>query len=344
LSGVAAEGGTAVAIGSRQPQRVLGGLVSGNYFNVLGIRAQVGRTFAPDEDAAPGAHPVVVLSHALWTEHFGADPGVIGTRVAINGQPFTIIGVAPHRFTGAAFATDPYQLWMPMAMQGAAMPGRAGLLTNASQGWLRVVGRLRDGVTTVEADAEARVIARQASAPPTNAEPAKSARVLPMRGGLLPWEQDSLAPVFGLVSIVPVLVLLGVRERRERPDGTTQPPTRVTLTCGGHQPARRLVATRRRIAGHRAAGRPRRFRGLAGPVRHRRPLGDALGGRALLALTAHRRGHRHRRQAVLLRPAPAFTATRFEVLPVLKDEGVMSTVARSCPAARRLVVAQVACR
>ena len=123
--------------------------MSGNYFDVLGIRAQLGRTFAPDEDTAPGAHPVVVLSDALWTDQFGADPGVIGTRVAINGQPFTIIGVAQRGFTGAAFATDPYLLWMPMAMQGAAMPRAAGLLTDANQTWLRVVGRLRDGVTAV---------------------------------------------------------------------------------------------------------------------------------------------------------------------------------------------------
>ena len=75
LAGVAAEGGTAMAIGSRRPQRVLGALVSGNYFDVLGLRAQIGRTFAPDEDMVPGAHPVVVLSDALWTAQFGAESG-----------------------------------------------------------------------------------------------------------------------------------------------------------------------------------------------------------------------------------------------------------------------------
>jgi hypothetical protein len=102
LSGVAAEGGTVMAIGSRPPERVLGGLVSGNYFDVLGVRARIGRTFVPEEDAVPGASPVVVLSDALWTGQFGGDPGVIGTRVAINRQPFIIIGVAPRGFTGAA--------------------------------------------------------------------------------------------------------------------------------------------------------------------------------------------------------------------------------------------------
>jgi len=350
LSGVAAEGGTAVAVGSRQPQRVLGGLVSGNYFDVLGIRAQVGRTFASREDSVPGAHPVVVLSHALWTEQFAADQGVVGTRVAINGQPFTIIGVAPDGFTGAAFATDPYQLWMPLAMQGTAMPGRVGLLSDANQGWLRLVGRLRDGVTAVEADAEARVIARQAGAPPANGEPPKSARVMPMRGGLLPWEQDSLAPVFGLVSIVPLLVLLVACANA------------ANVLVAHHTARRREFAMRRAIGGSR--GRLVRqlvaeslvialLAGFAGFVVSSAlsavvvRFGDvpaevsallALDGRTFAAATAIAV------IAVLLCSlAPAFAATRFEVLPVLKDEGVTSTAARG-PARlrRRLVVAQVA--
>jgi predicted permease len=350
LSGVAAEGGTAVAIGSRQPQRVLGGLVSGNYFNVLGIRAQVGRTFAADEDTTPGAHPVVVLSHALWTEQFGADPAVIGTRVAINGQPFTIIGVAPQRFTGAAFATDPYELWMPLAMQGAAMPGRADLLGNANQGWLRVVGRLRDGITTVEADAEARVIARQASASPTNAEREKSGRVLSIRGGLLPWEQESLAPVFGLVSIVPVLVLLVASANA------------ANVLMAHHAARRREFAMRRAIGGSRGrlvrqlvaeslvvalVAAPAGFvvSSVLSAVVTR--FGDvppevsellALDARTFAAATAIAV------MAVLLCGlAPAFTATRFDVLPVLKDEGVTATAARGPARLRRhLVVAQVA--
>ena len=350
LSGVAAEGGTAMAIGGRQPQRVLGGLVSGNYFDVLGLRAQIGRTFASDEDRAPGAHPVVVLSDALWTAQFGADPGVIGTRVAINGQPFTIIGVAPRRFTGAAFATNPYQLWVPMAMQSVAMPRGAGLLTDANQAWLLVVGRLRDGVTEAEADAEARVIARQTNSLQTPADQEKSARVLPIRGGLTPWEQESLTPMFGLVSIVPVLVLL--------------------VACANaanvliaYQTARRREFAMRRAIG---ASRGRLVRqllaeslglallaGLAGfgasfalstVIVH---FGEvppdfsallALNARALLAATTVGVA-----AVVLFGLAPALTTTRFDLLPVLKDEGTTSTTSRGPGRLRgTLVVAQVA--
>lgn len=348
LSGVAAEGRTAMAIGGRQPQRVLGALVSGNYFDVLGLRAQIGRTFAPDEDTAPGANPVVVLSDALWTGHFGADPRVIGAPVAINGQPFTIIGVAPRGFTGAAFATDPSQLWIPMAMHDTAKPGDAGLLTDANR--VRVVGRLRDGVTPAEADAEARVIARQANSPQTPADQEKSARVLPMRGGLTPWEQASLAPMFGLVSIVPALVLLVACANA------------ANVLIAYHTARRREFAIRRAIGASR--GRLVRqllaeslvvalLAGLAGfgvsfalstVIVH---FGEVpadfsallvLDGRALLAATTVGVA-----AVVLFGLAPALTTTRFDVLPVLKDEGTTSTTSRGAGRLRRtMVVAQVA--
>jgi putative ABC transport system permease protein len=350
LSGVAAESGTAMAIGSRRAQRVLGGIVSGNYFDVLGLRAQIGRTFAPDEDTAPGAHPVVVLSDALWSGQFGADPGVIGARVAINGQPFTVIGVAPRGFTGAAFATNPYQLWIPLAMVGAVMPTGAGLLTDASQGWLDVVGRLRDGVTLAEANAEAPVIARQMNSPLTDAKKERSARVLAMRGGLMPWEQESLTPIFGLVSIVPALVLLVASANA------------ANVLIAHHTGRRREFAMRRAIGASR--GRLVRqlvvesvivalLAGLAGLgtsfvlsgiiVRFGEVPPDvsallALDGRALVAATTMALG-----ATVLFGVAPALTTTRFDVLPVLKDEGTSSTTSRGARRLRRaLVVAQVA--
>ena len=209
LSGVAASGSTAMSIrGEGQPQRVQGALVSGNYFDVLRLRAQVGRTFTPAEDAEPDGHSVVVLSDALWKAYFGGDPRVIDTAVAINGRPFTIIGVAAPGFSGVAYADDPEELWVPMAMQPIAMPRSPGLLAMADKSWLRVVGQLRDGATSARADAEMRVIARQLNRAGTAPDEEKSARVLPIRGGLTPWEQDGLASIFALVSIAPALVLL----------------------------------------------------------------------------------------------------------------------------------------
>src|SRR6185436_20019003 len=115
------------------------------YFDVLGIRAAIGRTFTPADDSEPGAHPVAVLSDALWRESFGADPGAVNGVVSINGQPFTIIGVAPSGFTGVAPANNAEQLWVPLAMASVALQNNAQLLKTPDAAWLNVGARLRDG-------------------------------------------------------------------------------------------------------------------------------------------------------------------------------------------------------
>ena len=143
LSGVLAFGGSGVSVGSADPQRVLSGFVSANYFDVLGLRPVVGRTFRADEDDDTGGQPVAVLSHAFWAKQFAADPRVVNTVVPINGQPFTIIGVAPAGFTGVAYANDAEHLWLPLAMHGTVMRTGAASPAASTSRWLRVVGRLR---------------------------------------------------------------------------------------------------------------------------------------------------------------------------------------------------------
>src|SRR6185436_7966600 len=83
-----------------QAERVNGELVSGNYFDVLGIRAHIGRAFTPDDDRTPGGHPVVMLGYNFWTRRFAADPSVLNRTVTLNGLPMTIVGVAPPGFFG----------------------------------------------------------------------------------------------------------------------------------------------------------------------------------------------------------------------------------------------------
>jgi predicted permease len=350
LSSVLAYGGNGLSVGGSRPQRVLGGLVSGNYFDVLRIRAAVGRTFAPDEDATPGAHPVAVLSDALWRELFGADPGVVNSIVSINGRPFTIIGVAPRGFTGVARASDPEQLWVPLAMQAVALQNNPGLLQAPNAAWLRVAGRLRDGATVAEADAEIRVLAQQLNPAGTPADREKSARVMPMRGGLNPWEQRDLAPVFGLIAIVPALVLL------------------VACANVANVLMARNVSRRKEFAMRRAIGasRGRLIRLLLAESVLLALLSAAAGfvvSFGLIAVIVHY-GELPADVSALLRPdiralvatatvailttvffglAPALTATKFELLPALKDEGATSTVASGGARLRRVfVVAQVA--
>ena len=88
-------------------QRVWGYLVSGNYFDVLGVKPMLGRAFLPEEDQTPDSHPVAVVSHNCWQRRFGGDPAIVGKTVEFNSRPFTIIGVAPKGFIGTEVAYDP---------------------------------------------------------------------------------------------------------------------------------------------------------------------------------------------------------------------------------------------
>src|SRR5215218_4087704 len=90
----------ALAVGDK-PVRVFGGIVSGNFFSILGVRMALGRGFTPEEDAIPDSHPVVVLSHHAWQERFGGASDIVGQSVVVNGTKFTVIGVAPQGFNGA---------------------------------------------------------------------------------------------------------------------------------------------------------------------------------------------------------------------------------------------------
>src|SRR5262249_47218802 len=88
-------------------------LVSRNYFNALGVKAALGRTFLPEEDIAEGASSVAVLDYKFWQRRFGGKPGIIGDTVRLNGHPFTIIGVAPHGFDGTIGVVTP-DMWTPV--------------------------------------------------------------------------------------------------------------------------------------------------------------------------------------------------------------------------------------
>src|SRR5687768_5197428 len=88
----------ALSSGNNQNDLVWGELVSGNYFDVLRVRPERGRAFLPEEDRTPGSHPVVVLSHSLWQKRFAGDPSIVNKAVTLNGQPFTVVGVAPREF------------------------------------------------------------------------------------------------------------------------------------------------------------------------------------------------------------------------------------------------------
>lgn len=142
-----------------EPEEVIGQMVTGNYFDVLGVAPAAGRTFLHEEDLVPSARPVVVLSHALWTRKFGADPGVVGKTVLLNQHPFTVIGVAAKRFKGTGKRTS-FQLWVPTMMYQQVF-GFPEHLRDRDWRLLRIVGRLKPSATAGQAKVQLHTLARQ---------------------------------------------------------------------------------------------------------------------------------------------------------------------------------------
>ena len=140
----------ATAAGERA-EPVRAEIVSGTYFPVLGVSAARGRLLEEGDDGEPGAHPVVVLSHAYWLQALGGAPDVVGRRVLVNNFPMTVIGVASAPFRGIDIGEVP-ALWIPAAMKRQATPGWDQLLDRRAR-WMQVFGRLRPGLTAVEAQA-----------------------------------------------------------------------------------------------------------------------------------------------------------------------------------------------
>lgn len=128
-------------------------LVSVNFFTVLGVSPILGRAFDSDADQTAGAYPVAVLSHATWQRLFAADRQALGRTVRLNGQVFTIIGVAPKDFTGLMRGTSP-SLFVPISMLGQVRPSwTARPLTDARHIWLAVTARLPVGTSPEQAAA-----------------------------------------------------------------------------------------------------------------------------------------------------------------------------------------------
>ena len=132
-------------------QRVWGYLVSGNYFDVLGVKPMLGRAFLPEEDRTPDSHPVAVISYNCWQRRFGGDPAIVGKTVEFNSRPFTIIGVAPKGFIGTEVAYDP-EMFIPIMMAKTIEPGSRWIDKRDSNN-LFTVGRLKPGVSFAEAKA-----------------------------------------------------------------------------------------------------------------------------------------------------------------------------------------------
>ena len=158
LDGLAAYDLQAVNLGGAgKPERVWGMIVSGNYFDVMGVTPSPGRGFLPAEDREPGAHPVAVISHGLWQRRFGGDPSLVGRAIPINNRAFTIVGIAPPDFHGS-FPGLGLDIWVPLMMQTALVPGGDRLQARGNH-WLDASARLKPGVSRAKAEAAMNALA-----------------------------------------------------------------------------------------------------------------------------------------------------------------------------------------
>jgi predicted permease len=134
-------------------------LVSGNYFEVLGVGPALGRVFSRSDDRVPDGHPVVVLSHAYWTQRFGGDRSMLNQSILINAHPMTVVGVARRGFSGVQPGQAP-DLFVPLMMKAQITPNWNGL-SDWNDAWLALMGRLKPGMSSRMAEAGLTVTYRQ---------------------------------------------------------------------------------------------------------------------------------------------------------------------------------------
>jgi predicted permease len=309
-----------------EPELVFAEVVSGNYFDVLGVTAVHGRTFLPHEDRTPGSHPVAVLAYDLWQSRFAGDRAVLGRTVKLNGHDFEIVGVAPETFHGT-LAVFRSALWLPLMMHDQVTA--ESIIEERGSRTLLLKGRLRPGMTLEQAQAQLSVIAGGLAAdyPETNEGrdvalvPASDVIVLPDFDGSVVTVATLLMVVVGLVLLIACsnianLFLARASERRK------EIAVRLSLGCGRWRLIRQLLTESVLISLIAGLGSllfaTWTARLLAGfqpplPIPMSLDIGIDLRVFAFTLLVALVTG-------ILCGLAPALHASRADLVPALKDE------------------------
>ncbi|HKM89212.1 MAG TPA: ABC transporter permease [Candidatus Acidoferrales bacterium] len=161
FAGVIARGGANFNLSYRGVnERVRGELVSGNYYDVLGVRPWIGRLFTQQDDIIPGGHPVVVLSYGFWQRRFGGDPSVVGLTALLNEHPMTVIGVSPPEFYGTGLDA-PEDVRVPMMMTLVFKPVPENRMQSRGHQWLDLMARRKPGVSLAQAQTSLELLYHQ---------------------------------------------------------------------------------------------------------------------------------------------------------------------------------------
>jgi len=198
-------------------ERANGELVSGNYFEVLGMRPALGRLFTAADDQTPGGHPVAVIGYGYWQRRFGGDPQILNQTITVNGQPLTVVGVSGRGFTGVQVG-QAVDISVPVMMK-AQMTPTWNDLDNRRSRWLTIMARLKPGVSRKQSEAAMNVIYRQINEQEIKDVPdvsesfrqrfvSKHLDVLPGHRGVSDLRQQYSTPLIVLMSMVGVVLLI----------------------------------------------------------------------------------------------------------------------------------------
>ena len=190
--------------GGERALRVVGQLVTANYFDAIGVRPMLGRGFLPGEDLGRNAHPVAVISYGLWQDHYGGSPSIIGTTIRFNGAPHTIIGVTPEGFLGT-FVGYAMQFWVPASQQ--AVFDQSYKLDDRFARWVEGFARVKPGVSLATAQAQINAVAKTLATEFPNADRGRGVRIFPVEDN--PFDNAKvLKPMLRVAAVVAALVLV----------------------------------------------------------------------------------------------------------------------------------------
>lgn len=187
--------------GVGEPERLEGRRVSANLFQLLGVSARLGRTFVPEDDT-PGTQ-VVLLSHSLWQRRFGADPGVIGRALTLDGKSYTVVGVMPPLVQLPGFDNHNDQLWVPIAFPAEEAAQRGNH-------FLEVIARLKPGITLQQARAEMDTIAARLEKQYPSYNLRRGAVVVPLHEQIVGEIRPALLILLGAVGFVLLIACANV--------------------------------------------------------------------------------------------------------------------------------------
>ncbi|HET7840662.1 MAG TPA: ABC transporter permease, partial [Terriglobia bacterium] len=231
FAGLAAFQPTGLTLSGRgpEPKQFQGFLVTANYFDVLGVPAEVGRTFLPDEDKKPGGNQVAVLSYGMWAREFGADRSLIGKNITLNGNSYTVVGVTPPGFKGPFLFSSADQIWIPVSMHSQVL---SGFVEDNFEDRRFLdffsFGRLKPGVSLGQANASVETVAARLEKEYPKDNAGRSATVTPLADAAVGVNQHGqvvlaggvMMGVVGLVLLIACVnlanLLLAQAARREK--------------------------------------------------------------------------------------------------------------------------------